>query len=367
MNAPAPDPLSPDLAPARAVLRAADELRRLAPVRLQADGTDQLILPATPLVNLDALTSRLGPPDVLIPQTRAAILKIRHKGAAAVRLAADPARNRAQLEAIGDAERDLEHPLKGPFAVQPGRPGDEAALALLKLAGLLPAALSWPDADLQSLAADIPQVAADAVQAHTPGPASRLMRVAAARVPVAGAPQARLIAYRPLLGGREHYALVIGDPGTRTEPVLTRLHSECFTGDLLGSLKCDCGDQLKGAIAAIGAAGAGLLLYLAQEGRGIGLVSKLKAYALQDQGFDTVDANLRLGFGVDERLFEPAAAMLRDLGVARVRLMTNNPEKVAGLEAAGIPVAERVAHRFPSNPHNEAYLAVKRDKTGHYL
>jgi GTP cyclohydrolase II len=145
------------------------------------------------------------------------------------------------------------------------------------------------------------------------------------------------------------------------------LHSECLTGDVLGSLKCDCGPQLHAAIEAIAAAGWGVLLYLRQEGRGIGLVNKLRAYALQDQGFDTVDANVRLGFAIDARDFGVAARMLQLLGQDRVRLLTNNPAKVAGLEAAGVTVIERVPHALPANPHNELYLATKRDRTGHQL
>jgi GTP cyclohydrolase II len=138
-----------------------------------------------------------------------------------------------------------------------------------------------------------------------------------------------------------------------------------LTGDLLGSLKCDCGDQLRGAIATIGKAGSGILLYLAQEGRGIGLINKLKAYELQDQGFDTIEANQRLGFEADEREFAAAAEMLKYLGFASVRLLTNNPDKVAALARHGIDVVERVAHSFPANPHNEAYLATKKAKAGH--
>ena len=158
--------------------------------------------------------------------------------------------------------------------------------------------------------------------------------------------------------------MVIGKPSP-DKPVLTRLHSECFTGDLLGSLRCDCGDQLRGAIAEIDRAGGGLLLYLAQEGRGIGLVNKLRAYELQDRGFDTVDANEQLGFEADERLYLPAAQMLRELGFPQVRLLTNNPGKVDGLVRHGIDVVERVPHRFPVNPHNAAYLRTKAARGGH--
>lgn len=152
-----------------------------------------------------------------------------------------------------------------------------------------------------------------------------------------------------------------------SEAVLTRLHSACLTGDVLGSLKCDCGPQLRAAITAVADAGSGIILYLQQEGRGIGLLNKLRAYQLQDQGFDTVDANLRLGFEVDEREFGLAARMLDLLGFASVRLMTNNPEKVAGLEAAGVRVAERVPLQVGKGDHNAAYLATKRDRTGHLL
>ena len=161
-------------------------------------------------------------------------------------------------------------------------------------------------------------------------------------------------------------AIVIGDPQP-PGPVLARLHSECFTGDLLQSLKCDCGQQLRGAIGQISDAGSGILLYLAQEGRGIGLINKLRAYALQDEGFDTIEANERLGFEADERLFLPAAEMLRRLGFSKVRLMTNNPDKVDALGNFGIEVSERVPHAFPSNDHNAFYLSTKAKKSGHLL
>ena len=166
--------------------------------------------------------------------------------------------------------------------------------------------------------------------------------------------------------GFDHVALTLGDM-EGPDPVLVRVHSECLTGDVLGSLKCDCGPQLHEALHQIADAHWGILLYLRQEGRGIGLVNKLRAYALQDQGFDTVDANVRLGFAIDARDFSVAARMLDLLGVKDVRLLTNNPDKVAGLESAGIRVVERLPIILPANPHNERYLATKRDRTGHQL
>ena len=247
--------------------------------------------------------------------------------------------------------------------------GARAAVALAKLSALLPAALvvrlGTPEAALFARRADLVAIEAATVfsrNASTVG----LERVAEARVPLAEAENARLIAFRPRDGGTEHLAILIGSPDP-TSPVLVRLHSECFTGDLLASLRCDCGDQLRGAIAAITRAGDGVLLYLAQEGRGIGLVNKLRAYHLQDAGFDTLDANEQLGFDADERVYLPAAEMLRQLGFGTVHLLTNNPDKVAALEAYGIRVAERVPHIFPANGHNERYLSTKATRSGHFL
>jgi GTP cyclohydrolase II len=179
-----------------------------------------------------------------------------------------------------------------------------------------------------------------------------------------GAENTRIIAFRPEDGGPDHLALVIGAPDLK-QPVLTRLHSACVTGDFLGSLRCDCGDQLRGAVTSIAEAGGGVLLYLAEEGRGIGIANKLRAYRLQDIGFDTLDANRQIGFRDDERRFGAAVAILRHLGVERVRLLTNNPEKLAVLEAHGVAVVERVAHAFPANPHNAAYLHTKAVRAGH--
>ncbi len=246
-----------------------------------------------------------------------------------------------------------------------------AAVDLAKLARLLPAALLAPLpalADPQVWAADrgLLSVSAAEISEYRFSAARSLHPVAEAAVPLAGAEATRIVAFRPRDGGAEHLAVIIGTPGP-DHAVLTRLHSECFTGDLLGSLRCDCGEQLRGAITAIAASGAGVLLYLAQEGRGIGLVNKLRAYQLQDRGADTLEANQQLGFDADERVYLPAAEMLRQLGFRRVRLMTNNPDKVAGLTRNGIAVEERVSHSFPSNGHNEFYLDTKARRLGHLV
>jgi GTP cyclohydrolase II/3,4-dihydroxy 2-butanone 4-phosphate synthase/GTP cyclohydrolase II len=165
----------------------------------------------------------------------------------------------------------------------------------------------------------------------------------------------------------EHVALVVGDVSTGAAPVLARVHSECWTGEVMRSHKCDCREQLDQALRAIEAAGRGVVVYLRQEGRGIGLGNKVRAYALQAQGADTVEANRLLGFADDARRYDVAAAILRDLEVTRVALMTNNPAKVLGLVGGGIEVAERVALKAEANEHNAEYLAVKARKMGHAL
>ena len=249
--------------------------------------------------------------------------------------------------------------------------GESAAVTLTKLARLLPSAVTAPivSPDAEDLARwalrhDTVLIDAGDVFQYERTAARSLSLISEARVPLEDAEDTRIAAFRPQDGGIEHLAIVIGSPDP-SEPVLTRIHSECFTGDLLGSLRCDCGDQLRGAIAEISAAGAGVLLYLAQEGRGIGLVNKLRAYTLQDDGYDTIDANEQLGFDADERVFLPAARMLQILGFNRVNLMTNNPRKVTGLEACGVYVVERVTHTFTSNKHNEGYLRTKAARGGH--
>jgi GTP cyclohydrolase II len=244
-----------------------------------------------------------------------------------------------------------------------------AALALGKLARLLPAMVVAPVkpgwASLPA-GADLLSVPAVDLLAYPLELAASLTKVAEVAIPLDAARDARLIAFRALDQGIEHMAILVGDPAAQAAP-LVRVHSECFTGDLLGSLRCDCGPQLQGAIARMAAEGAGAVLYLSQEGRGIGLINKLRAYTLQDAGLDTVDANQALGWQADERNFHIAAAMLSALGIKRIRLLTNNPEKVASLAACGVEVVERVPHEFAPNGVNDGYLATKALRFGHLL
>jgi len=248
---------------------------------------------------------------------------------------------------------------------------DRAAVALLKRALLIPAALTAPlgESAIRRLIENRTalDVSVDEIDACVENPVGRLRHVSEADVPLEVAPKTRFILFRETDGLREHIALQVGDRAAWPDAVPVRLHSACLTGDLFGSLRCDCGEQLRNGVARIAASGGGLLLYLAQEGRGIGLANKLRAYALQDAGADTVDADAALGFSPDERRFRIAAEMLQSLGVQRVRLLTNNPRKVAALEADGIEVTDREAVYGRLNEHNRRYLRAKADRSGHLL
>ncbi|CAN5471494.1 GTP cyclohydrolase II [soil metagenome] len=343
----------------RATARAIDALRRGWPIGLGP-------LALLPIETADPVRLAAFDPDqtapVLLSAGRAATLKLANQRDAAVPdgpvlVDRAPWLDFAAATALADPQLDLATPLKGPFRAIPVLAPDAAAAALrlARIAGMLPAFFVR-----EGIGTEVSIAPAD-IDAHE-DPA-RLTIAARARLPIAGAENSEIVAFRTPEAPGEHVALLIGQPDGR--PPLVRLHSECLTGDALGSLKCDCGPQLHAAIDAIEGSGWGILLYLRQEGRGIGLINKLRAYALQDQGFDTVDANTRLGFAVDSRDFRVAARMLELLGQTRVRLMTNNPAKVASLEAAGVRVTERLPLWLPANRFNEKYLATKRDRTGH--
>jgi len=349
----------------RDAARAIDALRRGWPVAI--DGTDgRLVVLAIERADDERLAAfdPDGRADILLSGERAAILKLANQRdaadvAAPVRIARVPWLDLPGATALADPVGDLATPFKGPYQTLPiGRhDAAQAALHLARVAGLLPAFFIREDTAAEAIVSAASVAAYDAPDG--------LKIVSRARLPVAASETGEIVAFRSNADAVEHVALIIGAPNG--QPPLVRLHSECLTGDALGSLKCDCGPQLDTALAAIASSGWGILLYLRQEGRGIGLINKLRAYALQDQGFDTVEANLRLGFAVDARDFAVAARMLRLLGQDRVRLLTNNPAKVAGLDAAGVNVVERVPHALPANPHNAHYLDVKRDRTGHLL
>ncbi|MBY6266126.1 GTP cyclohydrolase II [Azospirillum sp. 412522] len=389
-----------DEAAVRAVDRALAALRRGEVVAIEtADGTVGAVV-SVESVALDTVerlkTLTGGTPRLVVTRRRAVVLGLASAGVAqpVSDIAGDQAPG-APAEAFGamaldrpgGLTADQAHALADPeqypqaqdalpagLTVTEACPGsrEAAAVDLARLARLLPAAITadlpskLPVVNAADWAAehDLLLVRASDVADYRVHVVRTLRRVADARVPLVGSENTRIYAFRPADGGPEHLAIVIGEPDPR-QPVLARLHSECFTGDLLGSLRCDCGDQLRGAIAEIARQGSGVLLYLAQEGRGIGLVNKLRAYRIQDRGFDTVDANEILGFEADERVYLPAAEMLRQLGFDSVRLMTNNPEKLRQLARCGIAVVERVAHIFPANGHNEAYLRTKAERSGH--
>lgn len=346
----------------RRVALALDALRHGWPIALEGAFT---LLPAETGIGIGVRSERM-----LISAARAVTLKLANQRAAAVPEApvlirgAEPF-DLAAARAVADPALDLANPLKGPFKAEPIDHPDAAgaAMELARLAGILPAFLVNPESPGEAQPVNAQDLTAWA-------DTSSLAIATRARLPVAAAEEAEIIAFRSTDDLREHVALVIGAQRSDRAP-LVRLHSECLTGDILGSLKCDCGPQLDAALRAMAeeaaAGGWGVLLYLRQEGRGIGLINKLRAYRLQDQGYDTVDANTRLGLPNEARDFPVAARMLDLLGAGPIRLMTNNPAKVAALQAAGVTVAERVPHQLPPNPHNARYLATKRDRSGHLL
>ncbi len=342
--------------------QAVDALRHGWPVQI---GEAPVLLPVETAVQRDARSNHM-----LISAARAETLRLGNQRAAAgghhpvLIRSAKPLSIGGALP-IADPALDNANPLKGPFKAEElgWMTAAQAAMKLARIAGILPAFLIDPAPAGEPLRLKSFDLAAWSDPAN-------LAVAARARLPIAREEDADIIAFRSVNDMREHVALVLGEQ-TSDRPPLVRLHSECLTGDIFGSLKCDCGPQLDAALAAMSAEAAaggwGILLYLRQEGRGIGLINKLRAYQLQDEGIDTLEANQRLGLPEEARDFPLAARMLDLLAVREVRLMTNNLDKVVALEEAGVKVIERVPHELPANPHNARYLATKRDRAGHLL
>lgn len=300
------------------------------------------------------------------------------------------------VDSAGDGHETVEIPLdpsvsasdvhalatEGPSAASSpalvvGRPpsvGGEAALSLVRIARLLPAVVTVPagTSNSESLAralasGEILTTTTEEVGRYVDFARSHIVRVSEAPVPIPDAEASRFVLYREACGLDEHVAVLVGDRDAWPDPVPIRMHSACLTGDLFGSLRCDCGEQLRGSMAYFAENGGGILLYLAQEGRGIGLGNKFRAYSLQETGLDTIDADGTLGFGADEREYDIAVGILKDLGVGSVELLTNNPEKVEALERAGIRVARRQPLFGRLNRHNLPYVRAKVERAGHWL
>lgn len=357
----------------RRVHRAASDLRRGVPVVLGGDAPLLILAAETAgadgLLELEAIS---GSDLVLILASAraAAILRAPMSADAAAVAVTLPASFRkvevyqslADPLTVQPAVREVLRPVPAPRL-------SKAAIGLAKIGRLLPAILAvpLPHGPGPLIASHgLVEVAAADVLAYAEAEVAGLRQIVSADVPLNNAPDSRVVAFRSHGSAIEHLAIVIGRPETTDTP-LVRIHSECFTGDLLGSMRCDCGEQLRGAIGRMAEDGSGVLLYLAQEGRGIGLVNKLRAYGLQDRGLDTMDANRALGWGADERNFLIGATMLRIMGINRVRLLTNNPEKVDAMTACGIEVTGREPHFFAPNGVNDEYLATKAARFGHML
>ena len=265
------------------------------------------------------------------------------------------------VKALADPADDLKYPMKGPF--EPIRKGSadihRMGIQLCKQARLLPSVLTQKIDVTNKYITTI--TSEDILRAHQN---ENITNIVSASLPIKASKKSRLHIFRHKNGVEENYAIEIGKPD-RSIPVLCRIHSACFTGDILGSLKCDCGAQLNEALEQMGNEKNGILLYLNQEGRGIGLTNKMRAYSLQNEGFDTVEANHRLGFEDEERDFKIASDILKNMGFNSVRLITNNPKKIEMMNNNGITVVKRIAINVGKTAENKNYLATKRQKSGH--
>jgi GTP cyclohydrolase II len=346
-----------------AVERGLNEFRAGRPIILNAAGESVVVLPVDGMTNpgLNAFRQLCLParPSLLITSRRARTLGL--DGDSPVGLAIGDLLDAAAIFALAADRRNARR-----LELVPAGESAGAAIALAKLAQRLPALLIGP-AGAAARASDPPliTVAAEAVAAFRRIAIESIAIAAETTIPINGASPARFVVFRDGLGGTP-VAVIVGKPDL-TQPVAVRLHSACLTGDVFGSRRCDCGDQLRLALPQLEQHGGGIVLYLEQEGRGLGIANKIRTYQLQDAGLDTVDANTVLGFDDDERDYGLAVRMLQVLGCTRVRLLTNNPAKLEGLSRAGIDVSGRVPLQGPINADNRRYLAAKATRAGHKL
>ena len=347
----------------RAVVeRAIAEIRMARPVVLEAERGEALVqgiedLDAERAAQLDAVAGGRGA-RLVLPAARLNRLGLDRDSTGIVALPRIDAARIATLAFGLDARIDA--------PVRAAEPLDEDALELAHLALALPAVIVVPLGPAIEVDGSVLRVSASDVRGYRTARVRDLRIVGRAPVPLEGAAETEFVVFRGGEGLRDQIAVVVGQPDV-TQPVTVRLHSACLTGDLFGSLKCDCGDQLRTSVRFMAELGGGVLLYLDQEGRGNGIANKIRAYRLQAEGYDTYAADEMLGFGPDQRRFDFAAAMLGQLGIARVRLITNNPDKIEALTRAGIEVAahQRVFGR--TTAENRAYLTAKRDRVGHLI
>ncbi len=343
-----------------AVERALSELRSGRPVLLESGADRALVLGAEAVDTESAARLAASAPlraRLALPGPRLTRLGLTRTLPGTIALpGVDPAR----VETLAlQVDARIDAPVAGADAL------DVGALELLRLALVLPAAVVAPVEEGAS-ESDALRVSLADVLAHRGRQAKSLRIVGRAPVPLEGAPKTEFVVFRGGEGLRDQVAIVVGQPDF-SKPVPVRLHSACLTGDLFGSLKCDCGDQLRDTVARMASGTGGILLYLDQEGRGNGIANKMRAYKLQSEGYDTYDADEVLGFGLDQRRFDFAAQMLRQLGVDKVELHTNNPEKLAALTAAGLTVAAEARVIGRPTQENVRYLASKRDRAGHHI
>jgi len=345
--------------------RAMSELRRGRAIQL-IDSNESLVIAAVETLRT-LLLDKLGsiepgrPLQLVLTRERAATLGIERDDDAPVLIEVGEDWGVEHLRSLAGLESGLVEPSM-PLNASSGGAAMQAALRLTKAARLVPSLVAINfgyEADESLITLPIQYVAPFSTSTRF-----SLRRTSQARVPLADAVDCELIVYRDEHSLGEHVAVIIGALDTG-QPVPVRMHSACLTGDLLGSLRCDCGEQLRTAVARIASLGGGVLLYLDQEGRGIGLPNKLRAYALQDSGLDTLDADQHLGFLADERNYDLAAVILQDLSITRVSLLTNNPQKIEALQNQDIEVSGRLPLVASTNTHNERYIRAKRERAGH--